>query len=390
MTEDPSIQDTQNSNHEESMPTQEQTNVIDTKQQKVTVMEIISKNLDQVQVKKRKHQMVGFNQIKLITKILHMQKKELGLSMTGDQVIEKQIKKNYIDQIYQLIKQGYSITNENDNSTPFAILQKTVRRIEQEEKVPSESVDQIFQERAQQQPAPYDFFEQQFLLSQGRMIPEVQAPTFKDQIQAAEQKLMQMNKYYEHLKQRQFQFRRGRNNRIFMKSMMKTIYDYDTDESSHEEPVVNCKKRSFEQCDYLERSLLAHKTVIEDIQKNCRNKRLKKNLFKVDLQKLGSKFQEPPNHFAPYSDSVIDNQFKMFNKESYDNLMRDHAEQQLIKHNMNKNLIYEGDSNHIQKLKDFDEYLLTQNKLPSVSPTIVNQKLVMINLNTNSLMLGLD
>lgn len=39
--------------------------------------------------------------------------------------------------------------------------------------------------------------------------------------------------------------------------------------------------------------------------------------------------------------------------------MRDHAEQLLLKNNLNKNLIFEGDTNYSQNLKDFDEYLLT-------------------------------
>lgn len=98
--------DGQTSNHEESsMPTLEQTKetkeekkpIIESKVQKITAMEIIKKNLDQVQVNQRRHQMVGLNQIKLITKMIYLQKKELGLRLSGDQVIEKQVKKNYID-----------------------------------------------------------------------------------------------------------------------------------------------------------------------------------------------------------------------------------------------------------------------------------------------------
>lgn len=36
--------------------------------------------------------------------MLHMQKMGLGLNLTGDQVLEKQVEKNNMRQIYQLIK----------------------------------------------------------------------------------------------------------------------------------------------------------------------------------------------------------------------------------------------------------------------------------------------
>ena len=50
-----------------------------------------------------------------------------------------------------------------------------------------------------------------------------------------------MNQEFEKLKNRKFSARRGRNDRIFYKSMTKTIFDY---ESSDEEE-KNTKKRTF-------------------------------------------------------------------------------------------------------------------------------------------------
>lgn len=51
-----------------------------------------------------------------------------------------------------------------------------------------------------------------------------------------------MNMEFEKLKNRQFQARRGRNHRVFLKSMTKTIFDY---ESSDEEQKSNPKKRTY-------------------------------------------------------------------------------------------------------------------------------------------------
>jgi len=50
----------------------------------------------------------------------------------------------------------------------------------------------------------------------------------------AEDKLKKLNREYEQLKSRRFQVRRGRNNRMFCKSMAKTIYDYDTQDESNQ------------------------------------------------------------------------------------------------------------------------------------------------------------
>jgi hypothetical protein len=43
-----------------------------------------------------------------------------------------------------------------------------------------------------------------------------------------EKELQKANEEYELLKDRKFQIRRGRGGRIFYKSMIKTVFDYDT------------------------------------------------------------------------------------------------------------------------------------------------------------------
>lgn len=53
---------------------------------------------------------------------------------------------------------------------------------------------------------------------------------------------MKLNKEFEQLKSRKFQIRRGRNNRIFYKSIAKTIYDYMSDEDLIEQDAVKAEK----------------------------------------------------------------------------------------------------------------------------------------------------
>jgi hypothetical protein len=92
-----------------------------------------------------------------------------------------------------------------------------------------------------------------------------------------------MNQEFEQLKNRQFCARRGRNDRIFYKSMTKTIFDYESSDEEEKKP----KKRTFRQLDNnFDNYLNGQKMIIEDIEKHCRNKRLKKNIYKMDCLKL--------------------------------------------------------------------------------------------------------
>lgn len=62
-------------------------------------------------------------------------------------------------------------------------------------------------------------------------------------LQAKQEKLNRMNQEFEQLKNRQFQARRGRNDRIFYKAMTKTIFDYESNDEEENVP----KKRNYTQ-----------------------------------------------------------------------------------------------------------------------------------------------
>ena len=90
--------------------------------------------------------------------------------------------------------------------------------------------------------------------------------------------------------------RRGRNNRIFYKGMSKTVFDYDSNEedlqSLSRDKSQNGTKRTYGQFknhfnSKIDKLLFGQKQLIEDIEKHCRNKRLKKNIYKLDCVKIG-------------------------------------------------------------------------------------------------------
>lgn len=103
------------------------------------------------------------------------------------------------------------------------------------------------------------------------------------------------------MKNRQFQVRRGRNNRIFYKSMAKTVFDYDSDDYSmfddnkrqwnHDNRECGRKRQRHSDISTnknIDRVMMNQKQLIEDIQKHCKNKRLKKNIFKMNGIRLMS------------------------------------------------------------------------------------------------------
>lgn len=120
----------------------------------------------------------------------------------------------------------------------------------------------MFQEPIDLTPKPYDQFEQNYLRQQGKIIPEMKQPSLKQQIKDAEKKIKELNRDYNQLKNRGFQVRRGRNNRIFYKSMAKTIFDYDTSEETTKSSHDSTKKRNFDDmlnCDssYLDKVMVS-------------------------------------------------------------------------------------------------------------------------------------
>mmetsp|Transcript_12064 Transcript_12064/g.18625 ORF Transcript_12064/g.18625 Transcript_12064/m.18625 type:complete len:118 (+) Transcript_12064:427-780(+) len=53
-------------------------------------------------------------------------------------------------------------------------------------------------------------------------------PSLEAKVFDKEKQLQKYNEEFDQLKQRKFKIRRGRNSRIFYKSMAKTVFDYDT------------------------------------------------------------------------------------------------------------------------------------------------------------------
>ena len=80
--------------------------------------------------------------------------------------------------------------------------------------------------------------------------------------------------------------------------MVKTIFDY---ESSEDEAKV-LKKRSYQQLKGVDSYLHKQSSLLEDIEKHCHNKRLKKNIYKMDYLKLIA--QNPPAKDQVYNPGV--------------------------------------------------------------------------------------
>ena len=100
-----------------------------------------------------------------------------------------------------------------------------------------------------------------------------------------EKRLAKLNKEFEMMKNRKFEVRRGRNNRIFYKSMAKTIFDYDSDDYSifnDQMESGNKRQKLTNSSKNIDRYMMNLKEKIDDIQKHCKNKRLKKNIFKMN------------------------------------------------------------------------------------------------------------
>lgn len=73
--------------------------------------------------------------------------------------------------------------------------------------------------------------------------------------------------------------------------------------------------------------MLSQKNLIKDIETHCQNKRLKKNIYKMDCLPLK---QEGGLHLQQWNpDPVLDYQFKVRNAFSYNNIMATHAKEML-------------------------------------------------------------
>jgi len=156
------------------------------------------------------------------------------------------------------------------------------------------------------------------------------------EIKQAEKKLGKLNREFEQLKSRQFRARRGRNNRIFYRSMSKAIFDYDTQDDSQESPKVGEKRSRMSQASYLDKLMSSQQHMMEDIEKHCYSKRLKKSIFKLDCMRIGkhgSKLEQvtmtgSDSAKLPFQgiDPVISHDFVNRNSGNYQGIMQDQAE----------------------------------------------------------------
>mgnify|MGYP007028890598 FL=1 len=157
-----------------------------------------------------------------------------------------------------------------------------------------------------------------------------------------------LNREYETLKSRQFRARRGRNNRIFYRSMAKSVFDYDSELEEIEGPV---KRRKKDDQNYLTKLMENQRELVEDIEKHCTSKRLKKYMYKLDCIRLGGLKQdgvtlatsEPDPLRSSLNDPVIDHLFKLHNATNYQAIWQDCAYEHLALRGMHPDRVFEGD-----------------------------------------------
>lgn len=162
--------------------------------------------------------------------------------------------------------------------------------------------------------------------------------------------------------------------------MTKTIFDY---ESSDEEE-KNTKKRTFRQFENnFDNYLSEQKTIIEDIEKHCRNKRLKKNIYKMDCLKLIT--STAPTKDAVYNpgvtnassdyeklprvinDPVIDSYFRTKTGDLFSDIMTFEGHQMIMNKGLHPENVFETDFCKTQKLADFEEFMASR-RTSSSSP----------------------
>ena len=169
--------------------------------------------------------------------------------------------------------------------------------------------------------------------------------------------------------------------------MQKTIFDYES--SSDEEEKIS-GKRTYNQFmnkfdNNFDQYLFDKKSMIQDIEKHCRNKRLKKNIYKMDCVKLvmqpapsdqvynpgvtaaSSDYEKLPR--AAVNDPVIDAQFKKKNESLLNSIMKNESTSMLFEKGLNPQNVFESDFCKTTKLADFDEYIASR-RTSSSSPTI--------------------
>lgn len=127
---------------------------------------------------------------------------------------------------------------------------------------------------------------------------------------------------YDALRSRRFRVRRGRNNRILYKSQLKTIYGYDSSDNqdlthdvtddllikindrANKRQKREHKKNKFS--NELDKILLNEKMLADDLEKYCANKRLKKNIYKLDMMHCTNNGQKVGIESAAFTSASCD------------------------------------------------------------------------------------
>ena len=98
----------------------------------------------------------------MITMMIHFQEKDLGLKLTGDQILEKDVEKTNHLEIQNRWANSYVGHNHPTNPNLITFTKK-IRKIEQEKKYINETFDQIY-EHVDYHTRPLDEYEQYYHL----------------------------------------------------------------------------------------------------------------------------------------------------------------------------------------------------------------------------------
>ena len=189
--------------------------------------------------------------------ILHFQKKHLNINITGDYDVERKFEPQQIFQIKQSEQKNFKIkvdeSQDPSKRSRSIVMTKKLRKIEQETRITREEFDVLFENQSNKV-QPLDQFEVEYQRKHQKQGNEEvklskQDEKFDEFIFREQEKVNRLNQEYLTLKNRLFQPRRGRNNRIFYKGMEKTVFDYDSNEEDligFEKPKAS-KKRSYGQ-----------------------------------------------------------------------------------------------------------------------------------------------
>ena len=100
--------------------------------------------------------------IRMITMMIHFQEKDLGLKLTGDQILEKDVDKSNHLECQKNWMNSYVSKPHATNPQLFTFTKK-IRKIEQEKKYINETFDQIY-EHVNYPSRPLDEYEKYYQL----------------------------------------------------------------------------------------------------------------------------------------------------------------------------------------------------------------------------------